>query len=136
MKVNPDMTYKHLAFPTLVLSWLLFIVLSLHIADGQIIGTPCTGPMMTSFTPCMNFLTNSSSNGSSLPSEDCCSVVRTMMTNAMNCICLIVTGGFPFQMPMNPNVVMSLPSSCNMPGVALKCKGTIPLLRGTKIYKI
>lgn len=50
------------------------------------------------------------------------------MTNAMNCFCLIVTGGIPFQMPMNPNMVMPLPSACNIPGVPLKCKGTIQLL--------
>ncbi|XP_055811904.1 non-specific lipid transfer protein GPI-anchored 20-like [Solanum dulcamara] len=119
------MTYKHLAFLTLVLSWLLFIALSLEIVDGQTITTPCTGPMVTSFTPCMNFLTNSSSNGA-LPTEDCCNAMRTMMTNSMNCFCLIITGGIPFQMPMNPNMIMPLPSACNMPGVPLKCKAPSP----------
>ncbi|CAN4091301.1 unnamed protein product [Withania somnifera] len=81
--------------------------------------------MITSFTPCVNFLTNSSSNGTS-PTEDCCSALRTMITNATNCMCLIVTGGIPFQMPMNPNMVMSLPSACNMPGIPLKCKAPSP----------
>ncbi|MCD7447556.1 hypothetical protein HAX54_031585 [Datura stramonium] len=71
--------------------------------------------------------TNSSSNGMTSPTEDCCSALRTMMTNATNCMCLIVTGGIPFQMPINPNIAMSLPSACNMPGVPLKCKdSTVP----------
>ncbi|KAJ8547320.1 hypothetical protein K7X08_010906 [Anisodus acutangulus] len=48
------------------------------------------------------------------------------MTNGTNCLCLIVTGGIPFQMPMNPNLAMSLPSACNMPGVPLKCKAPSP----------
>ncbi|KAH0634129.1 hypothetical protein KY284_036915 [Solanum tuberosum] len=120
------MTYKHLAFLTLVLSWMLLIALSLQTIDGQMVTTPCTGPMITSFTPCMNFLTNSSSNVGGLPTDDCCNVLKTMMTNAMNCFCLIVTGGIPFQMPMNPNMVMPLPSACNMPGVPLNCKAPSP----------
>nr|XP_004247578.1 vegetative cell wall protein gp1-like [Solanum lycopersicum] len=120
------MSYKHLAFPNLVLSWMLLNALSLHTINGQTITTPCTGPMITSFTPCMNFLTNSSSNVGGLPIEDCCNVLKNMMTNAMNCFCLIVTGGIPFQMPMNPNMVMSLPSACNMAGVPLKCKAPSP----------
>ncbi|PHT38822.1 hypothetical protein CQW23_22395 [Capsicum baccatum] len=114
---------KYVAFSTLFLSWAFMA--SLQTADGQIINTPCNGPMINSFTPCMNFLTNSSSSGAS-PTEDCCSALRTMMTNGMNCFCLIVTGGIPFQMPMNPNMVMSLPSACNMPGVPLKCKAPSP----------
>lgn len=124
---------KYVAFSTLFLSWAFMA--SLQTADGQIINTPCNGPMINSFTPCMNFLTNSSSSGAS-PTEDCCSALRTMMTNGMNCFCLIVTGGIPFQMPMNPNMVMSLPSACNMPGVPLKCKGTIQLLVDYRIKLI
>lgn len=126
------MAYKHLAFSNLLLS-MIFMAAVLQPVDGQIISTPCTGPMITSFTPCVNFLTNSSSNGTS-PTEDCCSALRTMMTNGTNCLCLIVTGGIPFQMPMNPNLAMSLPQACNMPGVPLQCKGTFSFF-GTKIFK-
>ncbi|XP_009597536.1 non-specific lipid transfer protein GPI-anchored 20-like [Nicotiana tomentosiformis] len=118
------MAYKHLAFSNLLLS-MIFMAAVLQPVDGQIISTPCTGPMITSFTPCVNFLTNSSSNGTS-PTEDCCSALRTMMTNGTSCLCLIVTGGIPFQMPMNPNLAMSLPQACNMPGVPLQCKAPSP----------
>ncbi|XP_059318107.1 non-specific lipid transfer protein GPI-anchored 20-like [Lycium ferocissimum] len=117
------MAFKHLTSPILVLSWLL--IASYRTVEGQIISTPCTGSMITSFTPCVNFLTSSSSNGTS-PTEDCCNALRTMMTNSTNCLCLIVTGGIPFQMPMNPNIAMSLPRACNMPGVPLKCKAPSP----------
>ncbi|PHT89871.1 hypothetical protein T459_04984 [Capsicum annuum] len=79
-----NMTYKHLAFPTLVLSWMF---------DGQIITTPCNGPLINSLTLYVNFLMNSSSNGAK-PTEDCCSPLRTMVINGMNCLCLIALVAF------------------------------------------
>ncbi|PHT69028.1 hypothetical protein T459_28515 [Capsicum annuum] len=79
-----NMTYKHLDFPTLLLSWML---------DGQIITTPCNGPLINSLTLCVNLLMNSSSNGAK-PTEDCCSPLRTMMTNGMHCLSFIALVAF------------------------------------------
>ncbi|XVF28807.1 hypothetical protein REPUB_Repub15cG0063600 [Reevesia pubescens] len=73
-----------------------FLVLALVIAlttlilpvYGQI-NTPCSSTMLSTFTPCMNFLTNSSGNGTS-PSEDCCNSLKTLTSGGMDCVCLIV----------------------------------------------
>ncbi|CAI9118422.1 OLC1v1019992C1 [Oldenlandia corymbosa var. corymbosa] len=91
------------------------------------ITTPCTTSMLTSFTPCMNFITSSSNNGSNSisPSADCCNVLQTVMGNGSNCLCLIATGSVPFNIPINRSLALSLPSACNMPNVPLQCKATV-----------
>ncbi|CAN4091809.1 unnamed protein product [Withania somnifera] len=78
--------------------------------------------MLTSFTPCLNFLTNS--NGTATPSAGCCNALRTMMGNGSACLCAIATGGIPFQIPVSPNATMSLPQACNMARVPLQCKAS------------
>lgn len=89
---------------------------------GQI-STPCSASMISSFTPCLNFLTNSTANGTS-PSADCCNALKSLTSGSMDCLCLIVTGNVPFQVPINRSLAISLPRACNMPGVPLQCKGT------------
>lgn len=98
-------------------------VLIFPAAHGQI-NTPCTPSLMSSFTPCMNLLTNSSANGTS-PTQDCCSALKNLTSNGMDCLCLIVTGSVPFQLPINRSLSISLPSACNMQGVPVQCKGKI-----------
>ncbi|XP_010034874.2 non-specific lipid transfer protein GPI-anchored 19 isoform X1 [Eucalyptus grandis] len=89
---------------------------------GQIT-TPCTPSMISSFTPCLNFVTNSSLNGTS-PTSSCCSSLKSLTSGGMGCLCLIVGGGIPFQMPINRTLAISLPRACNMPSVPLQCKAT------------
>ncbi|KAJ4845493.1 hypothetical protein Tsubulata_036199 [Turnera subulata] len=89
---------------------------------GQI-NTPCSPSMLASFTPCMNFLTNSTANGTS-PTADCCGALRNLTSNGMDCLCLIVTGSVPFQVPINRSLAIGLPRACNMPGVPVQCKAT------------
>ncbi|KAK6130219.1 hypothetical protein DH2020_036029 [Rehmannia glutinosa] len=89
--------------------------------SGQIITTPCTPTMITAFTPCMNFVTNSSPNGTT-PTADCCNSLSSLMTNGKECLCLIATGSVPFRIPINRTLAVSLPRACNMPGVPLQCK--------------
>ncbi|KAI5649191.1 hypothetical protein M9H77_35196 [Catharanthus roseus] len=84
---------------------------------------PCTTSMLTSFTPCMNFITNSSLNGTS-PSAECCNVLKSFTSNGTDCLCLIVTGSVPFRIPINRTLAINLPQACNMPGVPLQCKAT------------
>ncbi|PHT49509.1 hypothetical protein CQW23_09256 [Capsicum baccatum] len=91
--------------------------------NAQIVTSPCTATMLTSFTPCMNFLTN---NGTAAPSAGCCNALKTMMGNGSACLCVIATGGIPFQIPINPNTTMSLPRACNMGRVPLQCKASSP----------
>ncbi|MCE0481094.1 hypothetical protein HAX54_038492 [Datura stramonium] len=105
-----------------LLSCIIFLVI-LPI-NAQIVTSPCTATMLTSFTPCLNFLANS--NGTVAPSAGCCNALRTMMGNGSACLCVIATGGIPFQIPINPNATMSLPRACNMARVPLQCKASSP----------
>jgi hypothetical protein len=89
---------------------------------GQI-STSCSASMISSFTPCLNFLTNSTANGTS-PSAGCCNALKSLTSGSKDCMCLIVTGNVPFQIPINRTLAISLPRACNMPGVPLQCKGT------------
>ncbi|XP_042059198.1 non-specific lipid transfer protein GPI-anchored 20-like [Salvia splendens] len=99
---------------------LIATTLLLSPASAQI-STPCTPSMITTFTPCMNFVTNSSLSGSSPPSE-CCNSLKSLMSSGKDCLCLIVTGSVPFNVPLNRTLAISLPRACNMPGVPLQCK--------------
>ncbi|KAK3190085.1 hypothetical protein Dsin_029646 [Dipteronia sinensis] len=105
-------------FPVLAIA-LVAMILPVY---GQI-NTPCTASTLAIFTPCMNFLTNSSVNGT-LPSGDCCNSLKNLTSNSKDCLCLIVTGSVPFQIPINRTLAISLPSACNMPGVPLQCKAS------------
>ncbi|XP_030536134.1 non-specific lipid transfer protein GPI-anchored 20 isoform X2 [Rhodamnia argentea] len=87
------------------------------------ITTPCTPSMMSTFTPCMNFVTNSSLNGTT-PTSQCCDSLKSLTNSGMGCLCLIVAGGIPFQLPINRTLAISLPRACNMPRVPLQCKST------------
>ncbi|XP_031278174.1 non-specific lipid transfer protein-like 1 [Pistacia vera] len=100
---------------------LAFVVLILPVY-GQV-ATPCTASLISSFSPCMNFLTNSTTNGTS-PTADCCNALKSLTSNSMDCTCLIVTGNIPLQLPINRTLAISLPRACNMPGVPLQCKST------------
>ncbi|PWA91824.1 bifunctional inhibitor/lipid-transfer protein/seed storage 2S albumin superfamily protein [Artemisia annua] len=86
------------------------------------INTACTSSMISSFTPCLNFLTNSTTNGATTPTSSCCGSLKSLMSNGTDCLCLIVTGNVPFQIPINRTLAISLPRACNMPGVPLQCK--------------
>ncbi|KAK1352663.1 hypothetical protein POM88_053094 [Heracleum sosnowskyi] len=52
------------------------LILSITFVNGQIT-TPCTNPMITSFTPCLNYLTGSTGTGGS-PTGDCCGALRSL----------------------------------------------------------
>ncbi|KAF4348264.1 hypothetical protein G4B88_002665 [Cannabis sativa] len=100
------------------------ILILIGLVNGQI-STPCTFTMITSFTPCLNFITGSSSNGQSqAPTTGCCSSLRTLLSSGMDCACLLVTASVPFQLPINRTLALSLPSACNMNGVPIQCKSS------------
>ncbi|KAL6581734.1 hypothetical protein OROMI_005748 [Orobanche minor] len=111
-----------------------FLILALSISTtiilspiyGQIT-TPCTPSMITSFSPCMNFVTNSTNtslNGTT-PTADCCGSLKSLMTSGKDCLCLLVRGSVPFRIPINRTLAISLPRSCNTSGVPLQCKLTV-----------
>lgn len=108
--------------------WLVIVLVTMAMvvapARGQI-NTPCNASIINSFTPCMNYLTNSSAGGSSTPTTQCCDSLKSLTSGGMSCLCLIVTGSVPFQLPINRTLAISLPRACRMPGVPVQCKGFI-----------
>lgn len=111
---------RSVTFPCLI-PILIFacIVLAMPVV-GQT-SRACTGAMLSSFGNCIGFLA-SRSNASS-PTSDCCSSLKSLMSNGQDCLCLIVTGGVPFQVPINRTLAISLPRACRMSGVPVECKG-------------
>ncbi|CDY34242.1 BnaA01g24590D [Brassica napus] len=107
----------------------LIAVLAFPVRSQQPPLSQCTPSMMTTVGPCMSILTNSSTNGTS-PSSDCCNSLRSLTTGGMGCLCLIVTGSVPFNIPINRTTAVSLPRACNMPRFAWKIN-RLELLFGT-----
>ncbi|KAK9664325.1 hypothetical protein RND81_14G033500 [Saponaria officinalis] len=104
---------------------LVSLILVNYECNAQIPTSPCTSSMLTSFTPCINYLTNSTSTGtSSSPTTGCCNSLRSLMSNGSGCICQILTGGVPFRLPINRTLAISLPKACNQPGVPVQCKAS------------
>ncbi|KAJ8641688.1 hypothetical protein MRB53_018382 [Persea americana] len=89
---------------------------------GQIT-TACTNSMISSFTPCLNYLTGSTGNASS-PTKDCCSALSSVTQSSTECACLMLTGNVPFQLPINRTIAVSLPRACSMAPVPLQCKSS------------
>ncbi|KAJ4845370.1 hypothetical protein Tsubulata_039385 [Turnera subulata] len=80
--------------------------------------------MITSFTPCVNYVTGSSSNGTS-PTASCCNALKSLMSTSMDCACLVITANVPVQIPLlNPSLALSLPRACKMGGVPLQCQAS------------
>ncbi|XP_057780835.1 non-specific lipid transfer protein GPI-anchored 16-like [Salvia miltiorrhiza] len=91
------------------------------------ITTACSSSMISSFTPCLNFVTGSSGSGSS-PTRDCCDALKSLIVNNMDCACLIITGNVPVSIPfINANLGSALPRACKS-SVPMQCKSSgVPL---------
>ncbi|KAH6756478.1 hypothetical protein C2S53_002265 [Perilla frutescens var. hirtella] len=100
---------------------------SIFTTNAQVISTPCSSSMISSFTPCLNFVTGSSGSGSS-PTQDCCNALKSLTVNNMDCACLIITGSVPVSIPfINANLGISLPRACKS-SVPLQCTASgVPL---------
>ncbi|GKU86557.1 hypothetical protein SLEP1_g1069 [Rubroshorea leprosula] len=123
------------AFRVLQLMISIIATLTVFSVNGQIT-TPCTTSMITSFTPCLNFITGSTANGVGTPSQSCCSSLKSLMSSSMDCACLIITANVPI--PINPILALNLTQVCNVAGAG-QCKATgtplpapgpVPLFRG------
>ncbi|PQQ11115.1 non-specific lipid transfer protein GPI-anchored 2 [Prunus yedoensis var. nudiflora] len=109
-------------FFRLAMALAMTVVLAMPVY-GQV-GSPCNASAISSLSPCMSFLTNSSSNGTS-PTADCCNSLKALTSTSRDCLCLIVTGSVPFQLPINRSLAISLPRACNIPGVPVQCQATV-----------
>ncbi|CAN6690699.1 unnamed protein product [Malus baccata var. baccata] len=98
------------------------LIISLRWVNGQI-STPCTTSMISSITPCVNFITGSTSSGAP-PTAGCCNSLKSIMGTGTDCACLLITGGVPFQLPINQTLALSLPRVCGMGAAPLQCKAS------------
>lgn len=100
------------------------LVISAILVNGQI-STPCTASMISSFTPCFNFITGSTSNSSSSspPTTGCCGSLQSLLSTGTDCACLLLTANVPVQLPINRTLALSLPRACNIAGLPAQCKG-------------
>lgn len=96
------------------------------------IDTPCQHLVARNFTPCFNLATGSSVNGSS-PTAECCYELNKLSHSDIDCACLILLGTIPAQFTFLRSLQAVLPSSCNVSGVPLKCKGKSPTQTTRKI---
>ncbi|KAJ8506606.1 hypothetical protein OPV22_007492 [Ensete ventricosum] len=101
----------------------LAAVLAVRVVSGQIT-TACTAALITSFTPCLNYITGSTNGGGGSPTEDCCKAVGAVVGSSKDCACLILTGNVPFSLPINRTLSISLPKMCDSMSVPLECTGT------------
>ncbi|KAK9945268.1 hypothetical protein M0R45_010792 [Rubus argutus] len=116
--MEPLKPFQPIAIPAI-----LVLLISLLLSVNGQISTPCTASMLSTFTPCLNYITGSSSNGSS-PTRDCCRTLKSLMGTGMDCACLLVTANVPVQLPINRTLALSLPKACKMGGVPLQCKAS------------
>ncbi|KAK6141444.1 hypothetical protein DH2020_024804 [Rehmannia glutinosa] len=102
---------------------ILFFIASLVFRTNAQISTPCTSSMINTFTPCLNYVTRSSGTGSS-PTQECCNSLKSLMSDSVDCGCLIVTGNVPVSIPfVNRNLAISLPRMCGS-SVPVQCKAS------------
>ncbi|XP_047062660.1 non-specific lipid transfer protein GPI-anchored 20-like [Lolium rigidum] len=92
--------------------------------SGQAVVTSCAASLVTSFTPCLGYITGSTNGGGSSPTADCCQSLAAVVSASTSCACLILTGNVPFGLPINRTLALTLPKACNSMSVPLQCKDT------------
>ena len=110
----------------------LLLLLAAAPALGQI-ATSCTASLITTFTPCLNFVTGSTNGGGS-PTQQCCGSLAEMVRTGADCACLILTGNVPFSLPINRTLAISLPKLCSSTSVPLQCRGWWSPARRRNLY--
>ncbi|KAI3927363.1 hypothetical protein MKX01_027594 [Papaver californicum] len=96
--------------------------------------TSCITSMLSGFTPCLNYITQSSGgNGSTpaTPSSECCSSLKSIANSGMNCACLIVTGNVP---PESIPTLESPPVDLDSPTTSFT--GTRPVVDPSSAAKV
>ncbi|KAJ4760397.1 Bifunctional inhibitor/lipid-transfer protein/seed storage 2S albumin superfamily protein [Rhynchospora pubera] len=123
--------FKHFRFTIFLLG--IMLTLSIRPINGQV-SQSCTASLISSFTPCFNFITGSTNGGGS-PTAGCCQALSALISTSTDCACLILTGNVPLgsSLPINRTLAISLPKACkktNSSSVPLKCRDTSTPLPG------
>lgn len=79
----------------------------------------CTAALVTSFAPCLNFITNNTAS----PTADCCRSLAGVVNASASCACLILTGSVPLGVPVNRSLAVTMPKACNTSALPLLCQG-------------
>ncbi|KAM3244315.1 hypothetical protein ACQJBY_055946 [Aegilops geniculata] len=80
----------------------------------------CTASLVSSFTPCLGYITN---GNSSSPTPGCCRSLSALVNASTGCACLLLTGSVPLGgVPVNRTLAVTLPRACNSMAVPLQCK--------------
>ncbi|TVU41752.1 hypothetical protein EJB05_15298, partial [Eragrostis curvula] len=106
------LVYKLLALAAVVMA------LAAPAAGQPGMALSCTASLVTSFTPCLNFITNSSAS----PTVDCCRSLSSLVNASAGCACLILTGSVPLGVPVNRSLAVTLPKTCNSTALPLQCQ--------------
>ncbi|KAL2935818.1 Protein YLS3 [Bienertia sinuspersici] len=115
-KINPQLSSLKVAL------LLITFVLVVKSVNGQV-STPCTTSMISTFTPCLNYITGSTSDGAT-PSSNCCDALKSVMSSSMDCACLMVTASVPLPLIVNRTLALGLPRICKAAGVPVKCEAS------------
>ena len=102
---------------------IIALAMSMNYMASAQITTACSSSLISSFTPCLNFITGSTNGGGS-PTSGCCDALGSLITSSTDCMCLIVTGNVPFNLPINSALAITLPRLCNSQSVPFQCKGS------------
>ncbi|VAI23145.1 unnamed protein product [Triticum turgidum subsp. durum] len=102
---------------------LVLAVLPAAVSGQAGVATSCTASLISTFTPCLNFVTGSTNGGGS-PTQQCCRAVAGVVRTGADCACLILTGNVPFGLPINRTLAISLPRVCKSLSVPLVCRDT------------
>lgn len=123
------MEKQKLRYYNLIASLLVFMLtFSTQPTYGQV-ALSCTSGLISSFTPCFNYITGSTNGGGS-PTAGCCQALSAVISTSTDCACLILTGNVPLgsSLPINRTLAISLPKACkstNSSSVPLKCRGLL-----------
>ncbi|KAK7345836.1 hypothetical protein VNO77_16448 [Canavalia gladiata] len=79
--------------------------------------------MINGVTPCVNLITGSTNNGLT-PSATCCDSLVSLMSNSMECMCLVISANVPFPLPINQLLSLFLPQACNLTAMPALCKAS------------
>ncbi|KAK7277627.1 hypothetical protein RJT34_22642 [Clitoria ternatea] len=97
-----------MAFKGFVLSVVAVVVGTMWTQSAAQSG--CTSTL-TSLSPCLNYITGSSST----PSASCCSQLSSVVQSSPQCLCSVLNGGgSTFGITINQTLALSLPPACKV----------------------
>ncbi|ESW29089.1 hypothetical protein PHAVU_002G042400 [Phaseolus vulgaris] len=87
---------------------LVLVVIGMVVA-GVAAQSSCTNVLL-SLSPCLNYITGSSST----PSSGCCSQLATVVGSQPRCLCQVLGGGPVMGITINQTLALALPGACNV----------------------